>query len=259
MKKLIILITILIAANSYLFYTRFKNNNSSELLSANQNIAPQINPNYPNINQPTTPVPEEIKEEPEKVEEQIEIKDEVYLDVPFSSQAPNANWEQPYQDACEEIALIMVDAFWQGEKLTRESSDKKILEIVDFQNKTYGDYKDTNTEETAQMIRDYYGYKKVEVKYDITLEDIKRELSAGRPVIVPAYGRGLGNPNYTLPGPIYHMLVVKGYNADEIITNDGGTRNGLDYKYDPDVFIKAVHDWNNGDVQNGRKAMIVVY
>lgn len=258
MKKLIILILILIAANSYLFYVRYKNSNSSELLSVNYSTASLVNLNYSNINQPTTPAQEEVKEESNKVGEQTEIKDKVYLDVPFSSQAPDANWDQPYQDACEEIAVIMVNAFWQGEKLTRESANKKILDIVDFQNKTYGDYKDTNAEETAQLIRDYYGYKKVEVKYDITIDDIKRELSAGRPVIVPAYGRGLGNPNYTSPGPVYHNLVVKGYDASNIITNDGGTRNGLDYKYSYDVFYNAIHDWNEGDVDNGRKAMIVV-
>ena len=259
MKKLIILILVLIAANSYLFYIRFRNDNSSGVLNANNNTVSQVDLEPSILENQNKNIQEEKAEEQEEVEEEIEVKNEVYLEVPFSSQAPFANWDQPYQDSCEEIAVIMVDAFWQAEELAKESADQKILDIVDFQNKTYGDFKDTNAEETAQLIKDYYGYEKVEVEYDITIEDIKRELSAGRPVIVPAYGRGLGNPNYTVPGPVYHMLVVKGYDTSEIITNDGGTRNGFDYRYSYNIFYDSIHDWNEGDVLNGRKAMVVVY
>ena len=32
---------------------------------------------------------------------------EINLDVPFTSQAPHLNWDQPYQDFCEEASVLM--------------------------------------------------------------------------------------------------------------------------------------------------------
>ena len=36
------------------------------------------------------------------------------LPVPFTSQAPAGVWTQPWQDACEEAAIVMVDHFYRG-------------------------------------------------------------------------------------------------------------------------------------------------
>jgi len=91
------------------------------------------------------------------------------------------------------------------------------------------------------------------------VEDIKRQLVAGRPVIVPSAGRLLGNPFYNQPGPIYHMLVLRGYTKTKFITNDPGTRRGEGYQYSFDVVMQAMRDWNNGDVLNGRKVVLVIY
>ena len=134
---------------------------------------------------------------------------------------------------------------------------KELLALVEYEKKNYGFHEDTSTEQTAQLIRDYYGYK-VKVYYDISLEDIKKELARGNPVIVPTAGRLLNNPYFTPPGPIYHMLVVKGYTPTEFITNDPGTKRGADYSYSYQVLEKAIHDWNNGDVENGKSAMISI-
>lgn len=68
----------------------------------------------------------------------------------------------------------------------------------------------------------------------------------------------LGNPYFTPPGPIYHMLVIKGYNLTEFITNDPGTRRGADYVYSYQTLMKAIHDWNNGNVESGKSATISV-
>ena len=50
-------------------------------------------------------------------------------------------------------------------------------------------------------------------------------------VIIPVDGQIIGNPNYTAPGPIYHMLVIRGYTSAELITDDSGTRKGQNYPY----------------------------
>lgn len=187
---------------------------------------------------------------------------EINLDVPFTSQAPHANWDLPYQEACEETAALMVHRYWSDRDIvSADDADLGILEIVNFQTEQYGDYLDTTAVETAQFMKDLWGYQDIDVVTgsDVTIERIKQKVAQGRPVIVFAAGRELGNPNFTSPGPLYHALVVKGYTSTgQFITNDPGTRNGADYVYDYDVLLNAIHDWNDGDVANGQKAMIVV-
>ncbi|USN53310.1 MAG: C39 family peptidase [Candidatus Nomurabacteria bacterium] len=190
----------------------------------------------------------------------VTLPDEINLDVPFSSQAPFANWDLPYQEACEETAALMVQRYWEDEPLTKEDADRSILAIVDFEEQHYGFYQDTTGEETARFIRDLWGYE-VEVSTGdaVTALAIKQEIAQGHPIIVLAAGRQLGNPNFTSPGPIYHALVVKGYTKDgHFITNDPGTRNGADYVYEESVLMNAIHDWNGGDVDHGQKVMLVV-
>ncbi len=195
----------------------------------------------------------------------------INLAVPFSSQAPYGDWSLPYEEACEETSSLLVDRFYRGESVTPEVANSEILKMVAWENKKFGYYEDTTAEETATMIREYFVYKKVEVKYDIGIDDIKKELAAGRPVILPLAGRLLYNPYYRQPGPVYHMLVVKGITKDgNFITNDVGTRRGYNYVYDANVLYNAIHDAPGGGnrgggdalekyVLKGRKAMIVVY
>lgn len=203
---------------------------------------------------------EQSAEEFIKPESQIEepIPEEINLNVPFTSQAPFANWSLPYQEACEEASSIMVNAFYEKKSLSKNEADKQILALVDFQTKTYGFYKDTTAEEVARFMKSYWGYESVRV-LPTTADGIKRELANGSPVIIPAAGRQLGNPNFTRPGPVYHMLVVKGYTRDgKFITNDPGTRRGENYVYTEKTVLNANHDWNGGNVTNGEKLMIVV-
>lgn len=182
------------------------------------------------------------------------------LAVPFMSQAPHANWELPYQEACEEASLIMVHAYLSGIKaFTPDESDRQILAMVAWENGRFGYYEDTTAEETAEIAREYYGHEGARAVSIDSIADVKKEIDKGNAVILPAAGRMLGNPNFTGEGPLYHMLVAKGYTIDgQIITNDPGTRRGADFLYPEDRLWDAIHDWNGGDVANGRKVMVVV-
>lgn len=180
------------------------------------------------------------------------------LNVPFGSQAPFANWDMPYQEACEEAAAIMVHYYYEGKSLTPKIMDEEILKLVEWENKTFGYYEDTTAEEIARILREYFGHKNVVVNYEFAIEDIKKEIAQGNPVILPAAGRLLPNPNFRQPGPLYHALVAKGYTNEKIITNDPGTRKGKDFLYDPKVLMNALHEWNPENILEGRKAMVVV-
>jgi SanA protein len=198
-------------------------------------------------------------------EEIIEEKN-VLLDAPFISQAPLGNWSDPRkQDGCEEAAAIMAMAWVNEEKLTPETADERINKISAFEKKEYGNFYDTNADDTAERIfKGYFKYDNVEAVSDINKEDIKKELFKGNLVIVPTNGRLLGNPYYTPPGPVTHNLVIIGYNIDskEFITNDPGTRRGEKYRYNEDVLEGALFDYPTGyheEVKEIKTAMIVIW
>ena len=196
----------------------------------------------------------------------------VNLAVPFSSQAPRGDWSLPWQEACEEVSALLVDAFWRGLSPAVTEVETGTLALVEWQQKHFGYYKHTTAAQTARMIREVYDYRRVDVLYDVGIDDIAKQVRAGRPVIVPLAGRLLGNPYYTQPGPVYHMLVVKGIAENgDVITNDVGTRHGRNLTYAPSVFLNAMHDVSEGGddwpagvdpvsyIESGRRAIVVVY
>lgn len=187
---------------------------------------------------------------------------EVNLDVPFTSQAPHANWDLPYQETCEEASALMVDAFYDGRTgvIPVNEADAALKKLVAWQEATFGYYEDTTAAETARILKEYYGYANVLVRPIATVDDIKRPLARGLPVIVPAAGKLLGNPNFRNGGPDYHMLVIRGYTPTLFITNDPGTRKGREYTYSYDTIMNAAHDWtgSKSTVTTGKRVMIIV-
>ncbi|MBU1149083.1 C39 family peptidase [Patescibacteria group bacterium] len=187
------------------------------------------------------------------------VTEYVNLFVPFTSQAPLEIWDDLHKEACEEAAVLQVASFWQNiSSLTSQEAEEQLQSIVDFELNQYGFFEDTNAAQTADLINDYYQFSQTDVYYDISIEEIKEELAAGFPVIVPTAGRQLLNPYFQVPGPLYHMLVIRGYQENEFITNDNGTKRGEQYLYDQELLWSAIHDFNQGDTENGRKAMIVI-
>lgn len=197
----------------------------------------------------------------------VTIPGKIMIKVPFTSQAPFGVWDARHEEACEEASLIMLHAYLNNISLTPAFAEKEIQSMIDFEIKNYGDYKDTNIEQDIKLYYNFYheysgsaGVKKLKAIYDFDKNTLKEELAKGNPIIIPAAGRELGNPNFTPPGPIYHNLVLVGYSGNEIITNDPGTRKGEGYRYNIDILYNAIHDFS-GDlnkISEGRKAMIVV-
>lgn len=186
------------------------------------------------------------------------VLNDINLAVPFAPQAPLANWDQPYQDACEEATVIMVERYLRGASLTLGEMDAEILRMVDFQNKNYGFYRDTNVAETVRLAQAFYPQLSARARYDVTAEHIRAELSQGHPVVVLVDGRRLGNPFYTAPGPERHTLVIKGVKGDKFITNDPGTKRGADYMYPIPTVMNALEDYHGNTPGTHKRAMIVI-
>ncbi|MBU0613969.1 C39 family peptidase [Patescibacteria group bacterium] len=187
-----------------------------------------------------------------------ELPEDFQLAVPFTPQAPNADWNLPYQEACEEASVYMVYAYYQGVEpglIDAQVANAELLDLVDFQNDMYGSYLDTTAEETARLMNDFYGLY-ASVIDNPTEKQIKEEIAAGRPVIVLAAGQQLENPYFSGDGPLYHALVIKGYTSNKFITNDPGTKQGNGYVYNIKTIMDAMGDWNGGDPANGPKRVI---
>ncbi len=192
-------------------------------------------------------------------EEKLEpVASSINLAVPFSSQAPTANWAQPFQDACEEASFLMVEYYYQDKELPGKQEVEKILtEMVVWQEQNWGGHENLSVAKVADLALAMFN-QKVEVVRDLTPNKIRKYLQAGRPVIVPADGKKLDNPNFTNGGPAYHMLVIKGYIGDKFITNDPGTRKGADFIYSEDNLMYSIANWDeNKKAASGGKLGLV--
>lgn len=164
--------------------------------------------------------------------------------------------------------MLMADAYFNGKPLNAHLMEQGILNLVKWQTE-HGYTVDVTAGETVSILRDYFQLP-ARLLANPTAASIRQELDAGHLVIIPAAGRRLGNPYYRQPGPLYHMLVVRGYDAGtgEFITNDPGTKRGEAYRYRGDVLIFANHDWpkpgktkddvSDAEMEAGEKVVIVV-
>lgn len=198
------------------------------------------------------------------------LASQVNLDVPFTSQSPYAKWSAVDKEACEEASILM--AAWYAQKKTgikdgnntnlipRDTTVSEIQGLVDWQNSTLGYWEDTNAEDTLRILQEKLGVKSARLLTNITADSLKRELSDGNVIVVPAAGRVLKNPHFKQPGPAYHMLTIRGYDEQNFITNDPGIRQGDGFTYTQENLLDAIHDWNGSDdtITSGRKVAIVV-
>jgi hypothetical protein len=197
------------------------------------------------------------------VESQILNLKSYLLRIPWTSQAPKGNWEGIYEDGCEEASVIMAAEYLRGNTETNLNVDfvmGEIQRLADWETEQFGYNLSTNNSEVMRMAEKVYGLK-AKVISNFTEDDIKRELLMDHVVIVPAQGQQLGNPNFRGSGPPYHMFVIKGWNTLGFVTNEPGTRKGLNYLYSFDTIYNATGEYQHStkSVDTSVKDIIVVY
>jgi hypothetical protein len=205
-------------------------------------------------------------QENESENEEQDLPNQVLLDVAFTSQAPFGDWDDPrQQDGCEEASVLMAMLWLRGQtSISRDEALREILTASDWEQEKYGSFHDTSAQDTVErLFKDYYKHYGAYVSYDVSVDNIKKELATGHLVLVPASGQLLGNPNFSGAGPERHMLVIRGYDdrREQFITNDPGTRRGEEYKYSYNVLIDAIRDYPTGykvPIEGVNKAIIVV-
>lgn len=181
------------------------------------------------------------------------------LAVPFTSQAPFEDWNEPFQNACEEANLIMIDAYFKGETLTPNIATERLLALMEWQ-KSHGFAMSVSLEQASRIAKERLGYDS-RILENLTRSDIEATLAAGHPVIVPTAGRMLRNPHFVNGGPWYHMLTVIGHDDDSFIVNDPGTAVGEAYRYQKNILLEAIHDHTGQDdhIGEGPKRGLVIF
>jgi len=190
---------------------------------------------------------------------QATVPDQILLDVPFTVQAPFGKWDALHQETCEEASLLMVRYFRLKQALgSLQEIEDELKSLVAWET-GHGYAYDVTLKELARIARDYYSMTSGRIISNPTVKEIQTELAAGRPVIVPAAGRLLDNPNFTAGGPPYHMLVIRGYDQNGFITNDPGTRRGNMFRYTYQNLMDSIHNWtgNKATITSGAKAVLV--
>lgn len=195
--------------------------------------------------EPVQEIQKTSDEKTEAGEPEIIIKESVLLEMPFTVQAPFANWKV-HEESCEEAALLMYNYFLHNQTkfngqsvIPQEGAGKDIVGMKNWQIKNYGKEPNLSMAHFAEFAKSYYNLNS-KIISKITKDDIKKELSGGNPVIVPATTASLHNPYYPPRTDTYHYLLIKGYEADGIITNDPGTRRGEGYFYKWDTLSGAL-------------------
>ncbi len=171
------------------------------------------------------------------------IPQEVDIPVPFSPQAPFAVWDNLHNEACEEAALIMAKYFQKGEALSPNKMEKEILSSVLWQKKNWKGHFDLSAQKMVELGQNYFDLKNIYLEKEPTINSIKKHLSQGEIVIAPTFGRNLKNPHFRGAGPIYHVLIIRGYKGDKFITNDPGTKRGKGFIYPQNNILESIHNW----------------
>lgn len=237
-----------------------------------------INKRFPNqtlIFENKTPTKPTKTISPSTTTPTIEIAEILFKAVPFTPQAPTANWDIFHNEACEEAAMLMVATYFNScsscdltelenktvfpNLLPPKLVEKEFERLTNWEQQTFGYHLDINSKEIIQTLAKNYNLK-AELVESFTEQDLKKALNEDKIVIASFNGQKLGNPNYKQPGPIHHVLVIKGYNKMGYITNDPGTRKGMNYVYDFQTLEKASGDWNHEtkNIDETEKNIIVV-
>ena len=182
----------------------------------------------------------------------------------FIPQSPEKNWDEPWQDACEEAAILTVQYYYanQTPNTPQIVADLKTL----FQTETdFGFTSDVNTTQMATVSAKLFNNKS-EIITKPTIETIKSYIFRNIPVIVPSNGKTLfqENSHFKAGGPWYHNLVILGYDDDkkQFIVHDVGTQFGAYFHYSYGLILKANHDFPKSgkkeDIDQGDQNMLIL-
>ena len=184
----------------------------------------------------------------------------VILQVPFSTQAPNNNWNR--NEDCEETSITMANAFLTGskeDKLPTDAAQNSINNLKTWEQNNLGYNQNTGIDATTKMAAGAFGLT-INQEQNFTESDLKNAINAGHPILLAINAKLLPHTHYVNGGPLYHMIVIRGFKGDTFIINDPGTNDGDGNEYSFSVLQNASADWNQSTktINPNRKFALVV-
>jgi hypothetical protein len=171
----------------------------------------------------------------------------VFIHVPYTVQAPTGNWDAAHEEYCEAAAVLMVGRYFRGDKYPGDrippaDADSAMSQIVAYERKTWPGVLDLSLDKVGQTGTEFYQLQPTIAP--ATLDNVKKALAEGRPVIIPVMTHGAPGGNKIAPfysaGNVYHVIVLTGYDAQKVYSNDAGISQGQNYGYSWDVLTAAM-------------------
>ena len=214
------------------------------------------------------PTPQTIVENivpiPTIINTQTGLPNKHLIKTTFVPQAPEKIWDQPWQDSCEEAALLTVYYYYQNKNPDTNTIVSDFQKIFDFENKEAWSH-DVNISQMATISAKLWSYQPIVID-NPSLDDLKKYLSLNIPIIVPANGKTLfkENTHFKSGGPWYHNLVILGYDdtKSQFTVHDVGTQFGANFHYSYSLLIDSIHDFPTSlkkeDINSGTPRVLVL-
>ena len=144
----------------------------------------------------------------------------------------------------------MVEYYYTNRPNVSVEETKAFMQsLFDIEDSLWGQNANSDAAQTTELINGYTSFT-AEIVENPTIEDIKAELLADRPVISLNNGFILDNPRipFLATGSGYHMMVIVGYDdvTDRfIVHDDGDLETGAFHRYGYDHFMNTLHDYND--------------
>lgn len=172
----------------------------------------------------------------------------VLVRVPYTPQSPFNQWGRgnPHEEYCEAAALLMVGDYFRGDNRSRipaSEADTAMAQIVGVERKSFPGVIDLPLTSIASVGTQLYGLSPTVAPVD--LDQIKRNLAEGRPVIVPVMTHGVNGQKispYYGATDVYHVIVLIGYDnvRGVLYANDAGFVEGQSYAYTWNTLSTAI-------------------
>jgi hypothetical protein len=187
---------------------------------------------------------------------------QIFLQVPFTTQAPLGNWAQ-HQESCEAANLTQLWFYWNNPQpvvIDPRTADAYIRMIDGWKPSP-----DLNDKQLGALANAHWGYT-----YSLVPNDpqaIAQQLSAGRPLLAEVRTHGLGNGHY--PGyyshyeqtgwSVPHFVTIIGYDKTGVWLNDPGISWGRGYhiSYAQLTHAMADLDQHHPALANGNVLLLI--
>ncbi len=233
------------------------------ILYPKTDIIPKIEQKIAQTSEKVQDLKETIAPKPTKIQPDG-LPNKHLIKTVFVPQAPEKNWDQPWQDSCEEASLLTVHYYYENISPEAQTIKSDILKMIDFENEQSFPY-DINIDQMEIVAQKHLGYT-TKVISNPSVADIKEYLVKNIPVVIPASGKMLykENKHFKQEGPYYHNLTILGYDDDQkkFIVHDVGTQFGAYFKYSYSLLMESIHDFpeskNKQDINSGDKKILIL-